>query len=70
VAPIEEHEEYDDSIPTPDVVVAEEPDPNPEDGSLDDTPPAGYQFAEGAVDDSGNALDADGEILPIHKGGS
>jgi hypothetical protein len=68
VAPIEEHDGYDESIPTPDVVITDEADPNPEDGSLDDTPPAGYQFVQGAVDDSGNALDADGEILPIHKG--
>lgn len=63
MAPIEEHDGYDDSIPTPEVVVAEEPDPNPEDGSLDDTPPAGYQFAEGAADDDGNPLNEQGEIL-------
>jgi hypothetical protein len=68
VAPIEEHEGYDASIPTPDVVVTDEANPNPEDGSLDDTPPAGYQFAEGAVDEGGNALDSNGDILPIHKG--
>lgn len=70
MAPIEEHDGYDDTIPTPEVVVTEEANPNPEDGSLDDTPPAGYQFAEGAVDDGGNALGADGEILPTHKGGN
>lgn len=70
MAPIEEHADYDASIPTPDVVVADEADPNPEDGSLDDTPPAGYQFAEGAVDDSGNPLNEQGEILPLHKGGN
>jgi hypothetical protein len=63
VAQIEHHDEYDDTIPTPDVVVAEEPDPNPEDGSLDDAPPAGYQFAEGAVDEGGNPLNAQGEVL-------
>ncbi len=70
MAPIEEHDGYDDSIPTPKVVVADDSNPNPEDGSLDDTPPAGYQFAEGAVDEGGNPLDANGEILPTHKGGS
>lgn len=63
MAPIEHHDGYDDAIPTPDVVVTDEPNPNPEDGSLDDTPPAGYQFAEGAVDDNGNPLNGQGEIL-------
>lgn len=63
MAPIEHHDGYDDAIPTPDVVVTDEPNPNPEDGSLDDTPPAGYQSAEGAVDDNGNPLNEQGEIL-------
>lgn len=63
MAPIEHHDGYDDTIPTPDVVVTDEPNPNPEDGSLDDTPPAGYQLAEGAVDDNGNPLNEQGEIL-------
>lgn len=63
MAPIEEHPEYDGTIPTPDVVVTDEANPNPQDGSLDDTPPAGYEFAEGAADDDGNPLDENGEIL-------
>lgn len=62
MAPIEEHDGYDDSIPTPDIVVAEEPNPNPEDGGLDDTPPAGINHAEGAVDDHGNMLNAEGDV--------
>ena len=63
MAPIEEHDGYDASIPTPDVVIADEADPNPPDGSLDDTPPAGYEFALGAVNDSGDPLNEQGEIL-------
>ena len=61
MAPIEEHEGYDADILTPEVVVTDEANPNPEDGSLDDTPPAGYQFADGAVDENGQMLNADGE---------
>lgn len=63
MAPIEEHDGYDSSIPTPDVVITDEADPNPEDGSLDDTPPAGYEFAPGAVNDGGDPLNEQGEVL-------
>lgn len=63
MAPIEEHDGYDDSIPTPDAVVTDEADPNPEDGGLNDAPPAGINHAEGAVDDAGNMLNADGDVI-------
>lgn len=61
MAPIEEHDGYSAEIPTPDMVVTDEANPNPEDGSLDDTPPAGWQFAEGAINEDGQMLDADGQ---------
>lgn len=63
MASIEEHDGYDDSIPTPDVVVTDEADPNPQDGSLEDAPPAGYHFAEGAVDEDGRPLNEEGGVI-------
>lgn len=60
-----EHPDYDDSIPTPDVIHTDEPDPNPQDGGAFDGPAAGgLVHAEGAVDDSGTMLDADGRPVP------
>lgn len=59
----EDHDDYDDSIPTPTGTTIDELNPNPEDGSLDDAPPAGYEFAEGAADEDGNPLNAEGDVL-------
>jgi hypothetical protein len=59
------HPDYDDSLPTPDVIHTDEPDPNPQDGRLFDGPAAGdLVHAEGAVDESGTMLDADGKPVP------
>lgn len=60
-----EHPDYDESIPTPDVVTTDEPDPNPEHGELFDGPAVGeLVHADGAVDESGTMLDADGKPVP------
>jgi hypothetical protein len=73
VAPIEEHPEYDSTIPTPDVAVDDQRPANPEPGDdMDDTPPAGLgQYAEGAVDEDGLMLDSDGNVALFknEKGG-
>lgn len=58
-----EADDYDDTIPTPENDASgNEQDPNPADGAdVDDTPPAGDQAAaDGAVDDDGVPLRADG----------
>lgn len=65
---IEHSDGYDDTIPTPEVARLDDDDPNPADGNLPDAPPSGGPAADGAVDDQGRMLTADGTPAPP-KGG-